>query len=114
MVILPRFLRYILQYVITLKGIGCLLRTEIIPLSLDLTGELLSGDFNKVLKSHNALGKFIYRLLKRNRWSVREQLNSPSVPPNWTRFTRADALRIRNFFKSKDMYHAIAVDEMFL
>jgi hypothetical protein len=62
----------------------------------------------------NTLQKFISRVLKRKRWSVRKITISQSVPVDWRNKAEQNSERIRERFRSENVDVVINADETFL
>jgi hypothetical protein len=62
----------------------------------------------------NTLKKFISRVLKRNRWSVRKISISQSVPVDWRQKAEENSARIREKFKTQNVDVVVNADETFL
>ncbi len=62
----------------------------------------------------NTLQKFISRVLKRNRWSVRKISISQSIPVDWRQKAEENSARIREKFTMENVDVVVNADETFL
>jgi hypothetical protein len=62
----------------------------------------------------NTVHKFIGRVLKKNKYSIRKNSISQSVPLDWRRKSEENTLRIRTLFKAENVDVVINADETFV
>jgi hypothetical protein len=62
----------------------------------------------------NTTNKFIHRVLKRNKFSIRKNSISQSVPVDWRMKAETNAARIRELFRAEEVDVVVNADETFV